>query len=218
MTKALLIGLLIMVGTTATEPVAAEPNNRILMIVRDDSRDQDLMLEQEVFVMQELIKKAGYDIDVATVTDQPLTGNVTLEPNIQLSEIDFSNYDGLILPCMAAEPQKAMPEKVLPIIKRARDQGLPIGAMRGSVRELARAGALDGHRYSYAAQVDLDEHPEFRNATFEGTGVTTDRMITTAGICPLAAKVLGGTDATSQLTTAFIETVAQHQPEQGYTK
>ena len=69
------------------------------------------MLEQEVFVMQELIKQAGYAIDVATVNDQPLRGNITLEPNVSLSEIDFSNYDGLILPCMAAAPKKAMPEK-----------------------------------------------------------------------------------------------------------
>lgn len=212
MTKPFLIGLLIMFGVTVGEPVLAEPNKRVLMLVRDDSRDQDLMLEQEVFVMKELINKAGYVLDIATVTDQPLIGNVTLEPTIQLNEIDLSNYDGLILPCMAAEPQKAMPEKVLPIIKRARDLGLPIGAMRGSVRELAKAGALDGHRYSYASQVDLDDHPEFRHAAFEGTGVTTDRLITTAGICPLAAKVLGGTDATRQLTTAFIETVEQHYP------
>lgn len=161
--------------------------------------------------MLDLIKNAGYDIDVATVTDEPLTGSVSLKPDLALSEIDLSRYVGLILPCMAAEPQKAMPEKIVHLIRRAQEAGLPIGAMRGSVRELARAGALEGHRYSYATQVDLEANPEFRNAIFEGTGVSRDRKISTAGICPLAAKVLGGTDGTTALTQAFLETVgAQH--------
>lgn len=210
MIKTLLIGAILMTGlSTVTESSAS--TDRILMVVRDDSRDQDLMLEQEVFVMQDLIRNVGYDIDVATVTDEPLTGKVSLEPDLALNEINLSDYDGLILPCMAAEPQKAMPEKIVHFIRRAEEAGLPVGAMRGSVRELARAGALDGHRYSYATQVDLDSNPEFRNATFEGTGVSKDRKITTAGICPLAAKVLGGTDGTTALTQAFLETVkAQH--------
>ena len=205
--KTVFLGVLLMTSLST----AAEPTNRILMIVRDDSRDQDLMLEQEVFAMQDLIRAAGYTIDVATVNDQPLTGKQSLSPNISLDEIDFAKYDGLILPCMAAEPEKSMPDAIVDLIRRAEAHELPIGAMRGSVRELARAGVLEGRQYSYAAQVDLDAHPEFRNADFEGTGVSTDGRITTAGICPLAAKVLGGTDGTSALTTAFLRTLTSDQ-------
>ena len=206
MLKTLLIGAILMTGLSTAHDASAT-TDRILMVVRDDSRDQDLMLEKEVFVMQNILQEAGFEIDVVTVNDEHLTGNVSLAPNLAFSDIDISNYAGLILPCMAAEPGKAMPEKVVHLIRRANDAQLPIGAMRGSVRELARAGALEGHRYSYARQVDLDDHPEFRNAIFEGTGVSKDRRISTAGICPLAAKVLGGTDGTITLTKAFIEAV-----------
>lgn len=79
-------------------------------------------------------------------------------------------------------------------------------AVRGSVRELARAGGLKaGRRYSFAGQVD---HPDFREGVFVGTGVTVDAGVVTAGICPLAANALDEPDATRSLATAFLEVLA----------
>ena len=197
-----------MATSTTTLDASAKPNERILMVVRDDSRDQDLMLQQEAFVMRDLIEAAGYDVDVVTVNDEPLLGEVSLHPDLTLAEVKLTNYVGLILPCMAAEPQKAMPEKIVRLVERAQARALPMGAMRGSVRELARAGVLAGRRYAYATQVDLDANPEFRGATYTGTGVTTDNGVSTAGICPLAAKVLDQPDATTELTQAFLTSVS----------
>ena len=97
-----------------------------------------------------------------------------------------------------------MPDKFLRIIEEAVKVGLPIGAMRGSVRELARVGGLEGHRYSFSSRMDVKEHPDFANATFVGTGVTTDKLLATAGICPLAARASLGSDDTATLTEAFV--------------
>ena len=44
MFKTLLIGVILMTGIS-TAPEASATGDRILMVVRDDSRDQDLMLE-----------------------------------------------------------------------------------------------------------------------------------------------------------------------------
>ena len=63
MFKTLILGVILMTGlSTALE--ASATNGRILMIVRDDSRDQDLMLEKEVFVLQNILNEAGYEADV----------------------------------------------------------------------------------------------------------------------------------------------------------
>ncbi len=184
----------------------AAANNRVLMIVRDDSRDLDLMLAREVFVMRDLIAAAGHAVDIATVTDAPLAGTqVTLTPDLPLEAIRFSDYRGLMLPCMAPVPGDLLPDRIVRLIESALAQGLAVGAMRGSVRELARAGGLSGHRYAYAGEVDLDRQPEFHGASYAGTGVVTDGKIATAGICPLAAQAQGGVDGTTALTEAFLE-------------
>lgn len=176
-------------------------DNRVLMIVRDDSRFQDLMIEEEVLVMKDMVQSAGHVVDVVTVNDEALTGATTLTPDLAVAEVDMFDYDGLLLPCMAPVPDPAvtMPDRILPLIRQAKQLGLAIGAMRGSVRELGRAGALSGHRYSAAGDLELAD------AEFVGVGVTTDDNLVTAGSCPAVAKYRGGPDETAELTTAFLD-------------
>ena len=59
-----------MSGTASASPAA----KRVLMIVRDDSRDHELMLRDEALLMRKMIADAGYEVDVVTATDAPLTG------------------------------------------------------------------------------------------------------------------------------------------------
>lgn len=197
-----------MSGSASGSPSA----KRVLMIVRDDSRDHELMLRDEVFLMRRMIADAGYAVDVVTATDAPLTGGeVTLAPDLTLDAVQPEDYQGLMLPCMAPVPGTPMPDRLIRLIERVVVRDIPTGAMRGSVRELARAGGLKGRKYAYAGPVDLDEQPEFRGATFVGTDVTKDRKVATAGICPLAALKRGDPDATAALTEAFIELLeAEH--------
>lgn len=191
---------------SSNQSASADASERVLMIVRDGSRDQDLMLREEVFVMRDMIAAAGYAVDVATVHDQPLAGDgVELTPDLALDAIDIAAYRGLMLPCMAPEPGSAMADNIVDLIRRAVDGGLALGAMRGSVREIARAGGLNGRRYSYLGAPDRDKNPEFQGAEFVDPGVTQDKNVATAGICPLAAQKSGAPDATAQLTDAFLE-------------
>ena len=180
-------------------------DKRVLMIVRDDSRFQDLMLEEEVFVMQAIVRSAGYSVDVVTVNDTPLTGEVTLEPDLPVADVDVLNYVGLLMPCMAPVPDPAitMPDHILPLITGANDRGLPIAAMRGSVRELGRSGVLAGHRYSAASDLELDD------AEYAGTGVTRDANLATAASCPAAAKYQNGPNETRELVETLVKMLAE---------
>jgi putative intracellular protease/amidase len=175
---------------------------RILLYVRNDSRFQDLMIDQEVFVMRDKLEASGYAVDILTQNDEPLTGEVTLAPNKRLADIVMMDYAGLALPCMAPEPTKSPPDDMVSLAKQAKSLNLPVAAMRGSVWALAHAGLLVGRRYAYATELDL---PEFADATFVGTDVTVDGPVATAGICPTVVMKRGGTDQTAELTDAFLE-------------
>lgn len=189
------------------EDARAEP--RILMVVKEGSRDLDLMLRDEVLVSRATLEAAGCRVDIAVPSDRALVGaEITLAPEVAIADVDIADYDGLYLPCMAPEPGTKAPPAVEALIVRAAELGLPIAAARGSVRDVAAAGALVGREYSYAADPDLDQNPEFRGSTFRDTGVTRSGNLVTSGICPLAAKVLGGDDDTTKLANEFLRVLA----------
>lgn len=184
-------------------PMVADPGERVFMYVRDGSRDLDLMLREEVGVMRSMLTDAGYIVDIATPNDAPMSAaGSTLQPTIKLDAVDIADYVGVILPCMAPASGHTMPATVEALAARAVELGLPIAASRGSVTTLANVGALRGHRY--AAFAGAAEREEFADGEFLGTGVVRDRKISTAGICPLAARSLGEPDGTVELTTSFI--------------
>lgn len=188
----------------------AADSQKVFMFVRDGSRDLELMLTEEVGVMRQMIEEAGYSIDIATTSGEPMTiDGITLTPTIELADVDVGEYAGVILPCMAPERGSTVPAKVAEIMEQAVKLGKPIAASRGSVVELAQAGGIDQRRYAFAAEVDVNKRPEFAGGTFMGTGVARDKNISTAGICPLAARSLDMPDGTVGLTQSFIESLSE---------
>ena len=188
----------------------AADSQKVFMFVRDGSRDLELMLTEEVGVMRRMIEEAGYSIDIATTSGESMTiDGITLTPTIELADVDVNDYAGVILPCMAPERGSTVPTKVTEIMEEAVKLGKPIAASRGSVVELAQAGGIDQRQYSFAAEVDVNKRPEFAGGTFLGTGVTRDKNISTAGICPLSAKSLDMPDGTVGLTQSFIESLSE---------
>lgn len=210
--KRFLAGLLVSItamSATLGNAAAAE-GERIFMFVRDGSRDLDLMLKEEVGVMRRMLEDAGYTVDIATPADAPMVaGSATLEPTIMLKDVDLSSYAGVVLPCMAPARGFGVPEAVTELTRKAVALGLPIAASRGSVETLAEAGGLVDRRYAFASKVDLAERPEFAGGRFEGLGVVRDDNISTAGICPLAARSTGEADGTTELMVQFIASLAE---------
>lgn len=190
---------------------SAEVESKVLMYVAEGSEDLDLMLTKEVSVMRQMLEDAGYSVDIVTSRDQTMTSETTtLVPTISLADVDIDDYAGLILPCMAPAPGTAPPPaKVDEILEAAIAKDKPIAASRAAVVTLAKAGGVAGREYAFASPVDTQKRPEFAGGTFLGIGVVRDGNISTAGICPLSAKMSGEEDGTVELTRHFIESLAE---------
>ena len=208
-----LLGACIALLLYAVPGFGAEPqeSRKVFMYVTDGARDLDLMLDEEIGVMKEMLERAGFVVDIATSRGQELVGeDATLTPTVSLADVEIGEYAGVILPCMAPAPgTPPPPASVNDILERALALDIPIAASRGSVATLARAGGIAGRNYAYASKVDIEERPEFTGGTYLGIGVVRHGNISTAGICPLAARSLNEPDGTVELTRNFIESMGE---------
>ncbi len=180
---------------------------QVLMIVKENSEDLELMLTKEVGVMTEGLEKAGFEVVVATASGKPMTaGTARLQPDLKLIDVKAKDYVGFIIPCMATglgEPAPEVPQAVA-IIKEAVAAGKPLAAQVSSVLILAEAGALKGNKYAFLSEERVKEQSVLEGAVFSGNGVVQDGKIITSGICPYAARSGGLEDGTPELTKAMI--------------
>jgi len=203
-----LLVLIVAMATPLMASASAQDSLTVLMFVRDGARDLELMLDEETGVMKQMLEDAGIEVVVATTSGEPMkAGDLVLEADLKIADAKAADYDGFILPCMAPAPGSALPDEVITLIEQAYKSGKPIAASRGSVEILGQAGALEGKKYSYAQEVDVNERPEFKGGTYEGTGYSQDGNITTVGICPLASRSLKLPDGTEDLTQGFIDSL-----------
>ncbi len=134
--------------------VPAEGGPKVLLIPREgDSKHKKLALTKEVGVMTKMLKKAGFEVVVATVKGKPIVAYpfpvTTLEPDLKLNDVNVADYIGFIMPCMAVGWTYPVAPEAVAIVKQAVDEGKPVAAQLGSVMILAEAGVLKGKRYAY---------------------------------------------------------------------
>ncbi len=190
---------------------------KVLVIVKENSNDLELMLTKEVAVITDTLEQSGFEAVVASASGQPMvTAATTLTPDLKLKDVKVVDYAGIIIPCMA--PRMAAPEvpKVAAIVKEAVAEGKPVAAQFSSILILAEAGVLSGKKYAYltrrifrpsrqSAQEEMAaEHSTLKDAMYSGYGVVQDGKIITSAVCPLAAKRRGLQDGTTKLTKALI--------------
>ncbi len=201
----ILTGLALLAGNLS---VADE--NTVLMFIRDNSRDLQLMLEEEVLLMKNMLEAEGYRVEIATNDGMDITsGSVTVEVDHKIADVSMDDYGAIALPCMAPPRGSALEQTVTDLVKNAAEAGKPIAASRGSVGFLAEAGVLEGRRYAYASPVNIEERPSFRGGTYTGTGTERDGNVSTNGICPLASRSTNLPDGTADLARYFIESLKE---------
>jgi putative intracellular protease/amidase len=188
----------------------AQQKDKVLMIVNEEqSSDLQLMLTNEVGVMKNLLKKAGFQVIVATASKQPLaSGSATLKPDLRLSDVRVADYKGLVIPCMATANRQIPPE-TLTIIKESVAKGMPVAAQTGSVLQLGMAGVLTGKKYAGPGEWSTASIPPLKGAVYSGDGIVQDGKIITSGICPFMAKMTGRPDGTAKLTELLISKLKQ---------
>jgi putative intracellular protease/amidase len=204
----------ILVGTSAISlesQVYGQSSGKVLMMLREGySADLDFMIKMEVGVMTILLKRAGFEVDVATFSGHPIAGpTAKIEKVMKLSEIKLDDYAGVIIPCMSIGNVPVAPETYA-VVKKVLADGKPVAAALGSVSILAEAGLLKGKKYALlddplkTTETRKTPDPRFVDAIYGGSGVVQDGKIITAGGCPLAERALGLQNRTFELTQTFI--------------
>jgi putative intracellular protease/amidase len=209
---------LVVSGVTSLESqVYGQSAGKVLMIPREGySNDLDLMLKMEVGVMTILLKRAGFQVDVATTSGQPIIGPTEkIEKVSRLADIKLDDYAGVILPCMSVGqfPGPPVSPEAVGIVKRAVAEGKPVAAALWSGIILAEAGVLKGKKYALLRDpLKTDENFKLKDLRFEGAiysgpGVVQDSKIITSGGCPWGERRLAVQNRTVELTQTFIKAI-----------
>lgn len=191
---------------------------KVLMIPREGySNDLDLMIKMEVGVMTTLLKRAKFEVDIATPSGQPILGPTEkIEKVARLSEIKLDNYVGVIMPCMAVGmfPGPAVSPEAVALVKKALSDGKPVAANANASTILAEAGVLKGKRYAFITdplkalpQTQMRTDSRFEGGIYSGPGVVQDGKIITSGVCPTLEKMTGMQNGTVELTNIFIAAI-----------
>jgi putative intracellular protease/amidase len=184
-------------------PSVSKPN-QVLMILRERSQDMEFMLINEVNIMANMLKTAGFKVVTASVSGQPLSGGqTTLVPDMKLSDVKVDDYAGFIFPCMAVPDVDMEFPEAIEILKKANSLGKPVAAQLGSVPLLLNAGVLKGKQFALYGGAAYT----FPDGIFAGEGVVQDGNIITSGICPRMAQITGKKDGTTELTQKLVDTL-----------
>jgi putative intracellular protease/amidase len=208
--------IIVMVLTSVTVcPALAQtkPGPKVLLIPREGrSYDLELMLTKEVNVMVGMLEKAGFEVEVATASGEPIVAEtLTLKPDLKLVEVKVDEYAGFIMACMAVGilPPPPQPPEAVAIVKQAAAQEKPIAAQFGTVQILAEAGVRKGKRYAFlydplGARHGPRKGPRFVDAIYSGENVVQDGNIITSGVCPYIGRQQNQRDGTAELAQKLI--------------
>ena len=214
----LTIMTLVVSGVLSLESqVYGQSTGKVLMIPREGySNDLDLMLKMEVGVMTLLLKRGGFQVDVATPSGQPIIGPTEkIEKVSRLGDIKLDDYVGVIMPCMSVghHPGPPVSPEVVAIVKKTIADGKPVAASLWSAIILAEGGVLKGKKYALSRnplQTDANfkrTDLRFEGAIYSGAGVVQDGKIITSGGCPWAERAVGTQNRTVELTQTFIKAI-----------
>jgi putative intracellular protease/amidase len=194
-------------GVKPVEPAAVvQPPTKILLIAQEHSERMEFMLQNEVAVMIDSLKTAGFQVVVATASGAPIhAGAQTLNPDCTLRQVSIGDYAGVVLPCMLALYDSVDP-LAIDLVKQARNRNEPVAAQTMGVLILARAGALTGKHFATESGLEKLVH----GGVYEGEGVVSDGDIVTSGLCPNHAQSEKKPDTTLELMRQFIDKVNQH--------
>ena len=176
-------------------PCAQEVNaKRVLLIAREKSEDMHFMLVHEVRPMMAALQDAGYKVDVADESGNPIVaGDQTLDCDMKLSDAQIAGYAGILVPCMSCEtmPHHDPPDAVR-LLKEAYEANTPIAAQHAM--ELVRPMGLPTTIH-----------------TASSAGVIRDGNLITSFNCPMRAAGTSKLDETLRLVATFIDAMEGHR-------
>lgn len=189
---------------------SAETSDKVLIIIKEryGSADIQFLENDEVILMKQSLVEAGFKVEIASASGRTFWfKKVTLESDVKLAEANVEDYVGFIITCSALGINISLDRKQEPafgeafskleevaIAKQIVEGEKPVAAQHKGVVILAKAGVLEGKKYSYQHELEID------NAIYGGLGVIKDGNIITSSFCPY----YGSKDQTVKLTKALI--------------
>ncbi len=208
--------ILVLLASLAGCSQAKTKSNQVLLVLAERSYDMDYMLENEISVMVNLLKKAGYEPVLASPTGQILGSNYKITPDMKLSDVKLEEYAGVIFPCMAAMFDSPYYPEPIQIAQKAAALKKPIAAEVHGLFTLSAAGVMNGKQYTLISDL-YDSGKVLYNAglvpygIYKGEGVVQDGNIFTAGVCPFMARETGKPTGTQELIQQFVEYMKANQ-------
>jgi hypothetical protein len=193
-------------------PVTTWAQQRVLIVPREGSIALDYMIEHEVLVIRDVLNDAGYAVDIATRSGNPMRGTtMNLDPVLKVSEVNLSLFTGVILACMAAGSVGSWDASAdeINLVTQAVRKGLLVGAQASALITLAEAGLLDGKDYCYYK--DVSYYPGFKKGNWKGLGVIQDGLLITSSSCPYVPVEYGQKmkDYTAEFAAAFAKALGK---------
>jgi len=158
-------------------------SRNVLVVVRDGSNPEK-MVPQELVVMIDTLKAAGFHPVVASLSGRALVSQTAkVKSDLRFADVKISDYVAVVVPCMAApEELGSAPDEAVKIVKDAAAAGKPIAAQRSGLFILSKAGLLKGRQYAYRLVAPFPEGIHSQDP------VVRDGDVITAAICPNAAS------------------------------
>ena len=139
------------------------------------------------------LEKAGYDIDVASITTAIAIGSdgSEVKPDIAVKDADLSKYKAIVLIGGSGAPVLGEYSEVLDLVKDAEKQGKVVAAICIAPTILAKAGVLEGKKATvWNGDGKQGNVLKSSGAEFVDESVVQDGKIVTAN-GPAAAEAFG---------------------------
>ena len=93
----LAVAVCLVAGCAALALPGQSGKGKVLMPVEENSADMNFMLTNELGVMSDMLKKAGYTVVTASQSGQTLgAGSAALKPDLKIADVKAGDYVGVI--------------------------------------------------------------------------------------------------------------------------
>jgi protease I len=150
----------------------AKPLGTVLFIIAQTSfRDEELLKPKQI------LEKAGYDADVASLTTDYAMGmmGTIIKPDLAVRDAKLDDYILIVIVGGSGAPSLAWSADVISLLKNANSRSMSMGAICLGPMALANAGVLDGRNATYF------KTPESTSALEQGNAIIIDKEIVVDG-------------------------------------
>jgi len=165
----------------------SQPLGKVLFIIAQANfRDEELLKPQQI------LEKAGYGTDVASLTTDYAIGmmGTIIKPDLAVRDVNLKDYIMIVVVGGSGAPSLSRSADVISLLKNAKNRSMSMGAICLGPMALANAGVLDGKQATYFKSSESTAALEQGNAIIVDKEIIADGNIITAN-GPAASEKFG---------------------------